>query len=40
MVSFLVDNRLIGGLIVEADGNVIDGSVRSEIQKIKEVISE
>ncbi len=38
--EFFVDNRLIGGLIVEADGNVIDGSVRSEIQKIKEVISE
>ena len=38
--EFFVDNALIGGLIVEAEGNVIDGSVRSEIQKIKEVISE
>ena len=38
--EFFTDSALIGGLIVEAEGNVIDGSVKSEIQKIKEVISE
>lgn len=38
--DFSIDKSLIGGLVIEAEGNIIDGSVRSEIQKIKEVISE
>ena len=34
-----VDPRLIGGVRVEADGKVIDGSIRNKLEKIKEVMN-
>lgn len=34
----MVDKSLIGGIIVEADGKVIDGSIRYKLQNIKEII--
>ncbi len=33
-----VDESLLGGVIVEVDGKVIDGSLRYKLQNIKEVI--
>lgn len=34
-----VDESLLGGIIIEMDGKVMDGSVRSRLQEVKEVIS-
>lgn len=34
-----VDASLLGGLIVEVDGKVIDGSIRHKLQQIKEVMN-
>ena len=39
-VSYSVDPALIGGLTVEMDGRRADGSVRRELQSIKDVIEE
>ena len=35
-----VDPGLIGGVRVEVDGQVIDGSIRNKLQQIKEVMNE
>ena len=37
-LSCAVDASLMGGMIVEMDGRVTDGSVRTRLRKIKEVI--
>lgn len=37
--EYIVDTSLLGGVIIEADDNVIDGSLRHRMQQIKEVIS-
>ena len=37
--KYVVDSSLLGGVIIEADDNVIDGSLRHRMQKIKDVIS-
>lgn len=34
-----VDRSIIGGLVIEVDGKVLDGSVRGRLAEIKEVIS-
>ena len=34
-----VDPALIGGIRVEADGLVIDGSIRNKLEQIKDVIN-
>lgn len=34
-----VDESLLGGVIIEMDGKVMDGSVRRRLQEVKEVIS-
>lgn len=36
--KYVVDTSLLGGVIIEADDNVIDGSLRHRMQQIKEVI--
>ncbi|MBE7012093.1 MAG: ATP synthase F1 subunit delta [Ruminococcaceae bacterium] len=38
-MEYLIDKSLIGGVIVELDGKIIDGSLRSRLQDIKEVIN-
>ena len=38
-LSCTVDPSLLGGVIVEMDGRVIDGSLRHRLQEVKEVIS-
>lgn len=37
--EYAVDESLIGGIVVEIDGRVIDGSVRSRLRDIKDVIN-
>jgi len=37
---YRVDPAIIGGLIVEIDGQIIDGSVKHRLENIKEVIDE
>jgi F-type H+-transporting ATPase subunit delta len=39
MLRCTVDPSLIGGLRVEADGWVADGSIRNKLQQIKEVMN-
>ena len=36
--TYEVDAAIIGGVIIEADGKVYDGSVRHKLQEVKEVI--
>lgn len=36
---YAVDPALKGGIVVEADGKVLDGSVRHRLQEVKEVIN-
>ena len=38
MLSCAVDPSILGGMIVEMDGRVTDGSVRTRLREIKEVI--
>ena len=36
--EYLVDPTLLGGMVVEMDGSVIDGSLQYQLQQVKEVI--
>ena len=38
IMQFRVDPELIGGIRVEVDGRVIDGSIRNKLDEIKEVM--
>ena len=38
-MNYVIDASLMGGMIVEIDGKVLDGSLRSRLHDIKEVIS-
>ncbi len=38
--TYTVDPAVIGGVVIEADGKVYDGSVRHKLQEVKEVISQ
>lgn len=38
-MEYFVDESLIGGVVVEIDGRIMDGSLRSRLHDIKEVIS-
>ncbi|MDR2465511.1 MAG: F0F1 ATP synthase subunit delta [Streptococcaceae bacterium] len=35
-----VDAKIIGGVVVEADGQIIDGSVRTQLNKLKNLIKQ
>ena len=37
--EYFIDASLLGGVIVEMDGNVMDGSLRYRLQQVKEVIN-
>jgi len=39
IMNFQVDPRLIGGIRVEIDGRVIDGSLRNKLDQIKDVMN-
>ncbi len=36
--EYVVDKELLGGMVVELDGNVLDGSLRQRLSEVKEVI--
>lgn len=36
---YTVDTAIIGGIVVEVDGKILDGSVRHRLQEVKEVIN-
>ena len=38
-LQFQVNPELIGGIRVEVDGRVIDGSIRNKLDEIKEVMN-
>ncbi len=37
--EYFVDASLLGGIIVEVDGRIIDGSLRHRLQEVKEVMN-
>ncbi len=37
--EYLIDESLLGGVVVELDGKILDGSLRSRMRDMKEVIS-
>ena len=37
--EYFIDENLLGGLVVELDGKIMDGSLRQRLREIKEVIS-
>ena len=37
--EYFVDAAIIGGIVVEVDGNIMDGSLRTRLQDVKEVMS-
>ena len=39
LAEYRIDKSLIGGLIIEMDGTVLDGSIKSRLKEVKEVIS-
>ena len=36
--EYFVDESLLGGIIVEADGKIMDGSLRNRLREVKEVM--
>ena len=37
-VSYVIDKSIMGGILVDIDGSIIDGSIRHRLHEIKEVI--
>lgn len=37
--EYRIDRELLGGIIVEVDGNVLDGSLRHRLREVKEVMN-
>ena len=37
--EYFVDAAIIGGIVVEVDGNIMDGSLRKRLQDVKEVMN-
>ncbi|MBE7053348.1 MAG: ATP synthase F1 subunit delta [Ruminococcaceae bacterium] len=37
-IEYFIDESLIGGIVVEIDGKIIDGSVKNSLRDIKDVI--
>lgn len=37
--EYIIDESLIGGIVIEADGKILDGSLRSRLHDIKDVIN-
>ncbi len=38
-IDYIVDKSIIGGLIIEADGKIIDSSLKKQLGAVKDVIS-
>ena len=39
LIEYIVDESILGGLIVEADGKIIDSSIKKHLKDMKDVIS-
>ena len=39
IVRGVIDNTLLGGIAVELDGQLLDGSVKSNLKRAREVIN-
>lgn len=39
VMEYATDSSLLGGLVVDLDGNVMDGSLRNRLREVKDVIS-
>ena len=39
VIEYRLDSSLIGGLVVELDGKVMDGSLRHRLSEVKEVMT-
>ena len=37
--EYEIDGSIIGGVIIEADGKVFDGSIRSRLRDVKDVMN-
>jgi F-type H+-transporting ATPase subunit delta len=40
LLECAVDSSLLGGIVVEMDGKILDGSLRRRLQEVKEVMSQ
>ena len=40
LLECTVDKTMLGGVVVEMDGKILDGSLRRRLQEVKEVISQ
>ena len=40
MIRYTVDPKILGGIIIETDDRIIDGSVRRRLKEIKEVMNQ
>ena len=38
--EYVIDTSLIGGLVVEIDGKIFDGSLRHRLRKVKDVMAQ
>lgn len=38
-ISYVIDEKLTGGLVIDMDGTVIDGSIRHRLSEVREVIN-
>ena len=39
MIEYIVDKSIIGGLIVEIDGKIMDSSIKKHLKEVKDVMS-
>ena len=38
-IEYMTDSSILGGILIEADGKIIDGSLKARLRDIKEVIN-
>ena len=38
-MEYVVDSSIMGGVIVELDGKIMDGSLRHRLREVKDVIN-
>ena len=38
VMEYIVDKSIIGGLIIETDGRIMDSSLKKQLKDVKEVI--
>ena len=38
-INYLIDETLLGGVVVEINGKIMDGSLRHRLREVKEVMN-